>query len=209
MSEAWDFNFWKQSESTKAVVPRITISTSTDTAEALDDAVHGRESSDRKPSFRYTEMRPHIPEQDGTIEHSDPRVVTDVRAPEMPDVPVVHRLSPELEAAALENFEVQADVARSVHPDFDTTLNQPEVPLSADAQYLITTSLPNGALLGYYLGKHRQEAERLNRMTHKDRKAWLIQKSAEFARDPAAGLDTADFTTFRRVRNAQIRDRFK
>jgi hypothetical protein len=96
-----------------------------------------------------------------------------------------------------------------VHPDFDTTLNQPEVPLSRDAAYIIATALPNGPLVGYYLGKHRQEAERLNRMTHKDRKAWLIQKSAEIARDPSVGLDTADFATFRRVRNAQIRDRFK
>jgi hypothetical protein len=101
----WE-TFWTAAPNHKNITKTITLESTSDTQEDLDLAANERERSDQKPSFRYTEMRPTIPEQDGTIEHGDPRVVTDIPDPEISDVPVVHPLSRELETAALENFQM-------------------------------------------------------------------------------------------------------
>jgi hypothetical protein len=105
---------------------------------------------------------------------------------------------------------LQLIAARAALPDFDEVVDQ-ETAIPADAEFMIhKIGLPNATAVAYYLGKHRAECERLVSMSPKQCQQRIVEISAALAANPASiALDTADFQTYRSVRNKEIHDRYR
>ena len=212
MPEHWS-EFFQSATPKQQERAGIRLSSTTDSQAQLDHAVSSRQAGEPE-SFIYTEIQPATPEQDGSIEHNEPRIVTD--APEAEDKDellenMIVPLTPEQQAAANANYQVALIAARAALPDFDETLNQPEVQIPMSAHYMIRNSgIPNGPLVAYYLAKHRTECERLVHMSPKQVQARIVELSASLINNPTGvALDTAPYSTYRRVRNAAVRNMYR
>jgi hypothetical protein len=208
MAEHWDM-FFKTARPKESESGGITLATTTDTQRQVNDAAADRSRREREATYVYTQVGPGIVEQDGSIEHSEPIVKTDGPKPDDPgerlenmDVP----LSPQQLAQQNVGYQIQLLAARAAIPDFDEVIGQAE--LIPDTALRIIRGLPNGALVGYYLGKHRTECARLRGMTAKQAQQRVTEISAALVTNPAGtALDVAPYPVYRRLRNEQIRSR--
>jgi hypothetical protein len=185
----------------------MTLASTTDGQHELDNAAAGRVPREREPSWTYTEVGPSIQSADGTTEHSEPLVRTNLRAPKpSQEQPLVTRVT----AEADRNFQIQLAAARSTIPDFtEVTQAEGALKIPVAAAVVMKADLHNGAAVAYYLAKHPAEVERLDKLTPRAQQRRMYEISAELATSEAAGLDRAPYRDYARIRNRQSRENFR
>jgi hypothetical protein len=106
----------------------VKISSTTDSQQELDSVASGRVHREQnEPQFIFTQVGPSLTLPDGTIEHGEPSVVTDVRPPKPDPAESVDAVGPLNDAqvsATLTNYQSQLAATRSAVPDFDEVMAQ-------------------------------------------------------------------------------------
>ena len=219
MGENWT-NFFTTAPARQrtAPEPHITLGSTTDTQQQVDDAASGDGYVQQTPSFIYTEMLPAEREIDGGTEHGQAFVMTDLGEP-VTDADDSHArayvpLPPQTQIekmAAQADWELKQDVARAAWDDYDAVTNQEDffIPTAA-AEIIKHPTTPNGPLILYHLAQHRQECNRLLALADKPGALHraIVKLSADLVRNPlGASLDKLPYDTYRRVRDQQVRTR--
>jgi hypothetical protein len=166
----------------------------------------------------YTQIGPSLVCPDGSIEHGEV-LVTDDGTPTRPDPAdqrhVLAGISRAEYAARQQQWEdVLLPAARGIDPDFDETVKAADAQLDRPALEVIAIGtrdgqLPNGPLVLKWLAERPQEVEKINRMALTNpakAQQRIVEISCDIAANYAnANLDKADFATFRRERQKQIK----
>jgi hypothetical protein len=185
------------------------IASTTDDQQALNNAAAGRVSRQQEPDWIYTEVGPSIQSADGSLEHSEPFVRTNLRTPK-PSPDDFRGMVTHVSAEADRNFQIQLAAARSTIPDFEeVTKAEGQLQIPVAAAVVMKADLHNGAAVAYFLSKHPAEVERLQGLSPRAQQSRMYELSAEIATNEAAGLDKASYRDFARVRNRQSRENYR
>jgi hypothetical protein len=185
------------------------LASTTDEQYQLDQAAAGRVSRERTPDWTYTEVGPSVQSADGTTEHSEPFVRTNLR-PSKPIPDDGRGLVTYVSEEADRNFQIQVAAARSTIADFDDAVSAEgnlQIPIAAAV--VLKSDLHNGASVAYFLSKHPAEVERLQGLSPRRQQARMYELSAEIATNESAGPDKASYRDFARIRNKQSRENFR
>jgi len=188
------------------------LSSSTETQAQLDATARGQRSTSRQPTLVYTEVGPSLQAADGSIEHGEPVVYTDVR-PSKPDPAnqrhILAGMSPAEYAAKVRQWQdVLLPAARAADPEFDEAIRAGDQQLDTAAREVIVAGTFNGPLVLKWLAERPAEVERINLLAKTNpakAQQRIIEISADIATNTAANLDKADYKSFRRERLKQIR----
>jgi hypothetical protein len=185
------------------------LTSTSDSQQELDNAAAGRVSRERTPEWTYTEIGPGVRSEDGTIEHGEPFVRTNLR-PSRPIPDDGRGMVTHVSAESDRNFQIQLAAARSTIPDFaEVTQAEGGLQIPVAAAVVMKADLHNGPAVAYYLAKHPAEVERLQELSPRAQQARMYELSAEIATDENAGLDRKSHREFARVRNRQAREHFR
>jgi hypothetical protein len=171
----------------------------------------------RKPEERmsetYTEVGPSLVGPDGSIEHGEPTVTVDGRRAKADAAGQRHILAgmsqSEYAARMRQWHDVLLPAARAVDPDFDETIRAADAHLDTPALDVVALGTHNGPLVLKWLAERPAEVQRINLLARTNpakAQQRIIEISADIATNSAANLDKADFATYRRVRQNQIRN---
>jgi|SRR5579864_4566305 len=212
MAEHWH-EFFTSAKPKQQERAGITLASTTETQKNLDSAMSRRKASEAEAGFTYTEVGPSIVEQDGSIEHGAVTLRGDYPKAkdnsEMLD-DAFAGMTPQQRAMNRANYDVGTLAARAAIPDWQETIDQPELELAPHiGEMIVDGGIPNGPIVAYYLGKHRVEVERLNGMSRKQAQQRIVELSAKLVNNPeGVVLDTAPFRVYRKVRNEQVRNQY-
>src|SRR5438876_4111634 len=188
------------------------VSSTTETQQELDAAARGQRSTSRQPTLTYTEVGPSLQGGDGSIEHGEPVVYTEVR-PSKPDpANQRHMLAgmsqAEYAAKARQWQDVLLPAARAADPEFDEAIRAGGGQLDTAATQVIVAGTHNGPLILKWLAERPAEVEKINLLAKTNparAQQRIVEISCDIATNTAANLDKADHATFRRERQKQIR----
>jgi hypothetical protein len=181
-------------ESEVETEPEITIATTTDSRQQLNEAGEGVQR-EPEPQTIYTEIAPSTPEADGGTEHNEAKVWVD-------GVRVCRSFGDDVPPPPGENAEYMTGVnaARQVLPDFDEVLAD-SVPIPAIAVEAIR-ACANGPLVAYYFGKHRSEIDGLWGLSDGQVRRRIVDLSQRIALNPVgADPGTLPYRAWRTLRD--------
>jgi hypothetical protein len=210
MAEHWDM-FFQSTKPKEVSRGGATLATTTDTRQALNDAVSDRRRRDAETTSIYTEVRGGVTEQDGGTEHSAPIVRTDGPEPKDPAELLDYMatpLSPEQDAQIRAGWQQQVIAARAALPDWDDVVDQnADIPSIASE---MIRRVPNGSLVAYHLGLHRTELDELCRMKPKAIEQRIVELSDALMVNPVGvALDKTPYRAYRKIRNEQVRNAYR
>lgn len=90
---------------------------------------------------------------------------------------------------SLRTYEERAAAARQAHPDFDTVVHDPSLPITPQMAEIIRKS-DNGPEVAYYLGTNRSEAQRIAALDPIEQAAEMGALRASLKKQPAAQAQT-------------------
>jgi hypothetical protein len=214
MAEHWSYDFFKLAEPKEVDRDGVTLASTTDSQESLDAAAEGHYVRVTDGDLIYTETTAAEAQTDGTIEHNPIRRLVNGRKPKENDSGLTDHfagMSDQQRMANRTNYRSQAAEAAAIIPDFEKTAYDERVELPGEALEMIADGgLPNAAYIQHYLSQHKEVASEMIGKTRKQVQARMKEISAQLATNAVdMAIDRVDFANYRRLRNKQVRERYR
>src|SRR5215472_448737 len=209
MAEHWT-EFFTLTEPKERERGGITLASTTDSQSALDRAAsRERHEALTEPTTTYVEIERSIENPDGSIEHSLPRVKSNIRQRDEAEPSSLEKMTLDERMRSIRSYGAQADAAKVHYGDewaavLDTDTPVPEIAISA----ITELGLPNAPEVAHFIGTHRQIADELTQMRIQPRR--VVRRVQEISHHLAMDqleLDQAPYRQFQARRERDIRGR--
>jgi len=209
MAEHWNSDFFKLNRPIERESGMVTLATTTDSQADLNCAMHDEYEAGTEATTTYVEIGRSVQNPDGSIEHSAPRVRTNIPQSDEVEPCALEKMTPEERMRSAWAYGPQADAAKLHYGDEWAAAVEADVPIPVGAVAAISElGLPNAPEVAHFIGTHRQIADELVALRNQPRR--VVRRVQEISHQLAMGqlgLDQAQYRQFQARRERDIRGR--